>query len=161
MPAFTVKEAVNTAIKAEALGADYYAKMAKKAAAKPELKEMFELLAKDEIEHKKQFEELSQLLPEEIPNASEVDALFLEGVDIKKFFPSMENIDENLKPSDVIKNAYDFEKESVLFYGGVRDLIGPSPILDEIIKIEKAHVTQLMKYALDDSKFRGVSDDWA
>jgi hypothetical protein len=43
---------------------------------------------------------------------------------------------------------------------GLRDIIGRNPMLDEIIKIEKSHVTKLMKYVLDESHFRGMIDMW-
>jgi rubrerythrin len=97
--------------------------LAKKFSDKENLKNVFEILAKDEVEHKKQFQEL---LPESASFTKELnedEVLYFKGCDIAKYFPIMEEISANITPDEVLKHAFEFEKESVLFYSGIRDLM--------------------------------------
>jgi rubrerythrin len=159
MKEYTLKEAVETAIKAEELGIQYYSELARKFDKNPEIKEMLEKLAKDEIQHKNQFSDLLKLVPEG-KEPTKMDVEYIKGVDISKFFDDMEAVDTSQKPKEILQRAYEFEKESVLFYLGIRDMFGGSAVLDEIIQIEKGHMTRLMKYIVEDSKFRGIADEW-
>ncbi len=155
-----IKTAVKTAIKAESLGVTFYAELAKKYADNPELNEMFKLLARDEVEHKKQFEDILNSLGDSVGSTDQADIEFLKSLDISVFFAGMESIDTKLTPAQVLESAFNFEKESVLYYSAMRDVIGKSPQLDEIIRIEKLHMSQLMKILASDSRFRGMSDTW-
>ncbi len=160
MQAFTLKQVIETAIHAEELGIKFYSEMAKKFADNEKLKNIFELLAKDEVEHKKQFQELAEENTQLPFNLTEEDTLYFKGCDVSKFFPSMEETNEKLTPERILKNAFEFEKESVLFYTGIRYLIPMSDKLDLIIKTEKNHMTKLIKYIISDSEFRGIEDNF-
>lgn len=160
MQEITLKSIIETAIRAEELGINYYSELAKRFHKNAEIKEMFELLAKDEVLHKKQFNDLLSNLNDFNVAITELDKSFMSGVDISKFFKGMESVDNNAKPEEVLKNAFEFEKESVLFYSGLRDIIGENKELDEIIKLEKQHMTSLLKYIIDDAEFRGIQDSW-
>ncbi len=160
MTEVTIQDLIKTAIRAEELGINFYSELSKRFYKFEELKQTLELLAKDEVEHKRQFTELLSDVGEDKYEISEEDRDFLKGVDISKFFEGMETIGANVKPISILTKAYAFEKESVLYYIGIRDVVGKNPKLDQIIKIEKSHVTKLMKYILDESKFRGLSDEW-
>jgi len=160
MQAFTLKQVIETAIHAEELGIKFYSEMAKKFADNEKLKNIFELLAKDEVEHKKQFQELAEENTQLPFNLTEEDTLYFKGCDVSKFFPSMKETNEKLTPERILKNAFEFEKESVLFYTGIRYLIPMSDKLDLIIKTEKNHMTKLIKYIISDSEFRGIEDNF-
>jgi len=156
MVSFSLQQAIQTAIDAEEHGVKFYSEMAKKFAGDENLKNIFEILAKDEIEHKKQFSALldeSSELKEELP---EDNIIFLKSCDVSKFFAGMNNPPAN--PDEILKNAFQFEKESVFYYSGIRDIFGKSEKMDIIIQKEKSHMTQLMKYMLTDTKFRGTED---
>lgn len=155
----TVKRAIETAIKAEELGITFYSELARKLSANQELKSVFELLSKDEVEHKRQFTDLLKGIKGDV-SISKLDSAFMSGVDIASYFPAMETVNMNLKPSEILKSAYDFEKDSVLYYSAIRDIIGTNPVIDEIIRMEKLHMTQLFKYISTERKFRGLSDSW-
>ena len=160
MEEITLKKTIETAIKAEELGISFYSELSKLFGKDTELKEMFELLAKDEVEHKRQFTELLKSVADEDVQINDVDKEFMQGIDISKYFEFMESVDTNVKPSAVLMRAYAFEKESVLYYSGIRDIIGSSLQLDAIIQLEKMHMIRIMKYIVSDSKFRGISDEW-
>jgi rubrerythrin len=155
-----LKTAIKTAIKAESLGVVFYADLAKKFDNDFDLNETFKLLARDEVEHKRQFEEILATVEENDIIPDEVNGVFLNGIDISAYFAGMEKIDTNLTPVQVLQSAFNFEKESVLYYSTIRDIIGKNPQLDQIIKIEKQHMNQLMKILASGSKFRGMSDTW-
>jgi rubrerythrin len=134
--------------------------MAKKFSEKENLKKVFEILALDEVEHKKQFQDL---LPESSnygKTLSEDDILYFKGCDISKFFPRMEELSDSLTSDEVLQYAFEFEKESVLFYTGIKDMMGVHDKLDIIIAKEKGHMTKLMKYMIAEGKFRGIEDNF-
>lgn len=158
MENYTLNHALETAVMAEDLGIKYYSEMAKRFSHNDDLKNMFQLLAKDEVEHKKQFTELLKSVPQKNPTQFATEFQFLQAVDLSKFFKDMENVKDEYKIEEVLQGAFNFEKESVLFYIGIRDLFGEHPLLDEIINLEKNHMTKLMKYIVTGSEFRGISD---
>ena len=160
MAEITVQQVIQTAIRAEELGINYYSELAKRFSKYEDLRHILEQLAKDEVEHKRQFSEMLRNVGNDKFDIKEEDAEFMRGVDISKFFDGMETVGANVKPIAVLARAYAFEKESVLFYLGLRDIMGKNAQLDEIIRIEKSHVTKLMQYVLEDSNFRGISDEW-
>ena len=160
MSNYTLEKAIETAIKAEELGIKFYSEMSKRFHNYVEIKEMFELLAKDEYEHKKQFTNLLNQLPASIPSQMDIFVEFLNAVDISKYFQDMESIPNDIKPSEVLSRVYNFEKDTVLFYLGISDFLDDSQIIKEIINVEKKHVTKVMKYILTDGLFRGISDKW-
>lgn len=160
MNAFTLKQVIETAIHAEELGIKFYSEMAKKYADDEKLKNIFEILAKDEVEHKKQFQALAEENSQLPYDLTEEDKLYFKGCDISKFFPSLEESDIKLTPDQVLKNAFDFEKESVLFYTGIRYLIPMKDKLDIIIQKEKTHMTKIMHYIINNSEFRGIEDNF-
>ena len=153
-------KAIENAVKAEELGITFYTDLAKKFEKAPELNQMFKLLAKDEVDHKKQFEAILSSVDTGSIAGDETDKDFLEGIDISRYFEGMGKVDTALTPKEVLMNAYNFEKETVLYYIMIKDFIGGASELDEIIKIEKKHAMQLMKIITTDAKFRGMSDKW-
>ncbi len=157
MSEITVKSVIETAIKSEELGARTYSELAKKHSDKPEIKEMFELLARDEVEHKRQFSELMAMAPEQ-GEVDEANISYMEGLDIGKHFGVFDKM-LTMSEQDALRSAYDFEKESVLYYVGLKEMIkGDTALIDDIIKMEKYHMTKLMKYIVTESEFRGISD---
>lgn len=156
MSTLSVQSAIQRAVKAEELGVKHYSELARKYSDNFELKEAFELLAKDEAEHKKSFMELAESYGG-FTNASEEALEYLQIMDISKHF---ENLDTTAPLLEVMRRALSFEKDSVLFYDALRDAVGKNDALDSIIDFEKGHVRKLMQYILMESKFRGIKDHW-
>lgn len=160
MAQYTIKNAIETAIQAEDLGSSYYTGLASKFRDKTELKEIFELLALDEIQHKNYFKELLNQASEKAIELSDYDTIYLQGVNLRKFFKDLENYTQEIKPYEVLNIVLEFEKDSVLFYSHINELFGHNKILNEIIKSEKQHFVRLWKYLITESKFRGIEDKW-
>ena len=68
----TVRKAVEFAVKTEELGNIFYTRLAKKFSEDTEISEIFSTLAKDELAHRKQFNELLEKVPED-PGVSSRD----------------------------------------------------------------------------------------
>lgn len=160
MSKFTLNLAIETAIRAESLSVRFYKELADKLTKSPDIKMQLEKIALQKAEHKRIFEGLLTRATQKHSKALEADVDFLKTVDISSYFDDLEVIDAHKKPSEIIKFAYDFEKDTVLFYIALHDLYGHNDILDEIIRNEKAHMTMLMKYLLTELRFKGVEDVW-
>ncbi len=160
MKRITIKEVIEIAIRAEELGINFYSGLARKFTKRPDIKEMFELLAKDEVEHKRNFSGLASTLADGDVELNEDDMIYLKGVDISKHFNQMDSLDDNLNPVEVMNIVLEFEKESVLYYNHIRDMVGANDTIDSIIDKEKEHVRKVMQYLITDSKFRGLEDSW-
>ncbi len=57
-----------------------------------------------------------------------------------KSLPSMDHI---ITKKEAVNRALDFEKETLLFFVGVRDVVKEKEIVDEIIAEERRHVLWL------------------
>jgi rubrerythrin len=156
----TIKKALEIAVETEQLGEKLYNDMAVKFRNNEQLTEMFDFLAKDEADHEKQFKALLTGFEGKDIEISEEDKQYLEATDLTKYFENMKKVDDNAEPLDVLKLVYNVERGAVLFFTGIRDAVGTSKELDAIINIEKKHMTRVMRYILDDSKFRGMKDNW-
>lgn len=151
---FNLDEVFEMAIQIEANGANFY----KKAAGfqqDPADKEFLEKLARMEEKHKKTFEDMRQEVSDTEKQQTVFDpanelSMYLKAMadshggegnpDIADSFTGKESIEE------IITTAIDLEKESILFYLGLKDMVPPKyghDKLDHIIKEEKLHVAQL------------------
>jgi rubrerythrin len=131
---FTAKEIVEVAIKIEANGASFYRKAAAKQSEESN-RAFLEQLANMEDHHQRTFEKMSSDLK---PNEKQATV----------FDPNQETAqltgDESIE--EIIDIAIGLEKESILFYLGLRDFVPPEygqDKLDHIIQEEQRHIVQL------------------
>jgi rubrerythrin len=159
----TLYKAIELAITIEQLGAEYYARMEKKFKDESELKEIFNQLAKDEILHEAQFKALIENVPDDEPEKQQYELYqFLRATAISEFFSKdyFKHTD-NIKSSDVaLGRALAFEKATLQFYEAIKEILGESKELDDIIATERSHVVALMRIIVADAKFRGMDDKW-
>ncbi|MCA1792613.1 MAG: ferritin family protein [Desulfobacteraceae bacterium] len=151
---FSVNEVFEMAIQIEANGANFY----RKAAGfqnDPSDKQFLEKLAHMEDKHKATFEAMRQQVSDAEKERTVFDpanelSMYLKAMadshggegnpDIAESFTGKEAIEE------IITTAIGLEKESILFYLGLKDLVPPKyghDKLDHIIKEEKLHIAQL------------------
>jgi len=147
MKGFTITEIVEMAVQAERLGYKFYTAMSKRFKKQKELKELFDTLAEKEKVHEKRFESLKDFVikrePEDWQEAQKYFRAIMESeffIGKRKSLPSMSNIKTE---KDAVGLAIGFEKETLLFYIGLRGEIREKHILDEIIKEEQSHITWL------------------
>ncbi|MDT8379672.1 MAG: ferritin family protein [Desulfotignum sp.] len=151
---FNVNEVFEMAIQIEANGANFYRKAAE-LQQDPDNKEFLEKLARMEDKHKATFEAMRKDLSEGEKQQTVFDpanelSMYLKAMadnhggegnpDVVESFTGEEPIEE------IINTAIGLEKESILFYLGLKDLV-PAKYghekLDNIIKEEKLHIAQL------------------
>jgi rubrerythrin len=154
----TIAKAVDFAIKTEETGAKVYSKLANRFADNQELKELFELLAKEEVAHQRTFEKLRERLPEEPVSGGPEQMQYLRAMSISEFFAgeglfSKEQVETR---EDALHRAFNLEKATLQFYQAMRDVIGENEVLEAVIQAEKSHVVSIMRYLITDAKVRGV-----
>ncbi len=150
MKKFSVREIVEQAVQTEKLGYDFYSGMSKKFTKESKLKNLFDALAVMEQQHENLFIELRDKEEDRnIENPEEVSA-YLRAIVESEFFlgknkslPALEHL-KSVK--DAVHFALGFERETLLYYYGLKDVIGDDGVLSEIINEEKSHIRWLSEF---------------
>ena len=124
----TPRKAIEFAVKTEELGVKFYKQLAVRFSDQADLKEMFELLAQDEVVHGNQFRTLLAETPpdEGVSTGPEFD--YLRAMSLSQFFMG----DEGLKKKcNEIKNknaalslAFELEKATLHYYQAMKEVLG-------------------------------------
>jgi rubrerythrin len=151
----TPRRAVEFAIKTEQLGAKIYGKMAKKFSDNDEIKELFETLAQDEVTHEKQFIALlDELEQPDGPVPYEQDQ-YLRAMSISDIFYGLhKGFDQVETREDALGRALQLEKNTILYYQAMRDILGDNDSIEAIIKIEKQHAIRIARQLITGEKVR-------
>lgn len=160
----SLKGCVEFAIATEDTGAKFYVRLARKFTGNQEVSDLFTLLGKDEEEHKREFSELLQKLPEEpgVSNAPEKSE-YVRAMSISEFFTKQgpfADADKIGNRDEALDKVFAFEKATLGFYQAVKDMIGDNSILNQVIQAEKNHITRIMKVIITGEKFRSLLDQW-
>lgn len=148
---FSMREVIEMAIATERSGQAFY-QNASKLTRKNNLKELFQYLAEEEEKHLKTFQDFYNTLekkPEITPYNWEEAKLYLEALVDSKFFASPEkaiNLAKEAKDElEVIYAAIDFEKDTLLFFYQILDMIRSQEqeLVKKIIEQEKKHIQRL------------------
>jgi rubrerythrin len=159
----TLERAVEFAIKTEQLGAAFYSKLATAHAEDAELKQMLELLARDEEVHEAQFRSLRDRLPDDAVLGDD-DEEYLRAIAVAEIFhgghAALDSGAVAASREDVLARAFELEKTTVLYYEAMRKVLGPSDVLDAILEAERRHLKQVARYMLTGAKMRGLVDEY-
>jgi rubrerythrin len=162
--AMTPRKAIEFAVKTEELGTKFYQQLARKFSDQPEMKELFELLAKDEVIHERQFRKLLEKTPpdEGVSTGPEFD--YLRAMSLSRFFMGKDGLKKRCKKikdqKDALGIAFELEKATLQYYSAMREVLGANETLDAVIEAEKAHLAKVMQYVVTNAKFRGLADKW-
>ncbi len=148
---FNVVEVIEMAKDIEKRGHDFYKNQAEKTQDR-ELKELFERLAEDELDHYNRFEELGKAIKDNTKNEleyvydPEVSA-YLEAIIEFTIFPAEEGV-EITDIVDALQIAIYAEKDSILFYTEMLEHNDEQTavVLKKLIKEEKQHLLDLVRY---------------
>ncbi|NCO83996.1 MAG: hypothetical protein COZ31_01685 [Nitrospirae bacterium CG_4_10_14_3_um_filter_44_29] len=150
MEKFSVNEVIEQAVQAERLGYQFYSSMAKKFEKDEAFKKLFETLAQKELRHEKTFSELKGITGAEEPEGWEEVSQYLRAIVESEFFlgrnkslPSLEHVKSI---GAAVNFALGFEKETLLYFYEIRNVIKEKDIVDEIINEEKSHIMWLNKF---------------
>jgi rubrerythrin len=162
MESFSVKKAIELAIKTEKTGVAFYTKAAGLFAGNETLAQIFNQLAKDEVVHEQQFtgilEEYVSQQNKELENVEET--YLLQATSVSEFFKQdFLTVEGEPTAQDVLVQALNFEKSSLLHYIALNDIMKNNS-LEMIIEAEKQHTKALMKVLLTEAKFRGLDEDF-
>jgi len=162
---WTVRKATEFAVKTEELGGLFYKKMAKKFEANAEMKEVFELLAKDEEIHEHQFRKLLERTePDPDVSGKEEHLEILKVMSMSQFFMGDDGLygkpEELTDVKDALIRAFEMEKATLQYYQSMKDVVGENQVLNAIIKAEKNHLMKLAEYLMTEAKFRGIADNF-
>jgi rubrerythrin len=156
--AMTLRKAIEFAVKTEELGAKFYQQLAVRFSDQAELKEMFELLAQDEVVHGNQF----RTLLAETPRDEGVSTGPEFAMSLSQFFMGEEGLKKKCSEikdrNDAMSIAFELEKATLHYYQAMKEVLGENDTLEAVIEAEKAHLMKVMKYIIADAEFMGLSD---
>jgi rubrerythrin len=153
--AYNADEVLSMAIKIEENGAAFYRRAAQLQMSDEESKELLSL-ASMEDDHKRKFQQMQRSLPDRGAEGAPFDPY--EEADLYLFAVSDAHGGEGAPDAadaltgtetieEVLWTAVGLEKQSILFYVGLRDRIAPEDreTLDSVIAEEKRHVADLSR----------------
>ncbi len=152
MQNYSVREVVEMAVRTEKLGYEFYTQMAEKFNSDQGLKDLFTLLATMELKHEQIFTAILGRISDNEPNEWNEALNYLRAMMESQFFlgaekslPSLDNIKTVLEAVDF---AIGFEKETTLFFTGMKAAVAESdrPHVEEIIEEEMRHIAILTKF---------------
>lgn len=149
MEKFSIHEVLELAIQTEKVGYQFYTEMAAKFSDSEELVSLFKTLAAKELKHEKAYQGLKDSLGEADSDLEGYDELsqYMRAIVESEFFlgknKSLPSMDHIITKKEAVIRALGFEKETLLFFVGVRDVVREKEIVDEIIAEERRHVLWL------------------
>lgn len=148
MEKFSIREVLEQAVQTEKLGYQFYTGMADRFKDNGDLLKLFSTLAEKELTHEKTFSDLLNMIGDTEPEGWDEASLYMRAMVESEFFlgknkslPSMDNIKT---VADAVNFAIGFEKETLLYFHGIRDVVKEKDIVDEIINEEKSHIRWLV-----------------
>lgn len=150
MEKFSIVEVVEQAIQTERLGYQFYTTMAERFNKEEELKKLFTTLAEKELTHEKTFTELKNILGDTEPEGWEEIQQYMRAIVESEFFlgknKALPSMDKIKTVSDAVNFAIQFEKETLLYFYGIKDAVKEKDIVDEIINEERSHIRWLIAF---------------
>ncbi len=150
MEKYSIREVVEQAVRTEKLGFDFYTAMTLRFPEDKGLNDLFGKLASKELEHEKKFSDLRDTLKGEEPAGWEEVSEYLRAIVESEFFlgkkkalPSLEHV---RTVPEAVNFAIGFEKETLLYFYCIRDVIKEKNVVDVIIEEEKSHIIMLHKF---------------
>lgn len=150
MKRFSISEVIEQAIQTEELGYEFYTRMAKRFEEHEGLQRLFNTLALKELQHKNTFTKLKEITGESEPEDWEEVIPYFRAMTESEFFlgkgKSLPSMDGIKTPHDAVRFAIGFEKETLLYFLGIRDAVKEKEVVDEIIHEERNHIMWLSKF---------------
>ncbi|MFZ2196321.1 MAG: ferritin family protein [Thermodesulfovibrionales bacterium] len=150
MEKYSISEVIEQAVQTEKLGYQFYTTMAERFKHDSELKKLFETLGAKELVHEKRFSELKDITGAVEPEGWEEASQYLRAIVESEFFLGKHKSLPDLKHVHTIGAAVDFamgfEKETLLYFHAIRDVVKEKDVVDKIINEEKSHIIWLSRF---------------
>jgi rubrerythrin len=148
MEKFSIREVLEQAVQTEKLGYQFYTGMAERFKDNGELLKLFSTLAEKELTHEKTFSDLLAMVGDTEPEGWDEASLYMRAMVESEFFlgknKSLPSMDGIKTIEDAVNFAIGFEKETLLYFHGIRDVVKEKDMVDEIINEEKSHIRWLI-----------------
>lgn len=141
----TVRKSLEFAVEAEKIGARFYERAAGKFSTDSEVVSLCRALAQEERLHQATFERLLKTAPADVRDHQFEKDDYLRAMVRSEFFSrrgSFKDLDDVEGPADMLAMAVAFEKDTLLYYLGLREVLG-TDALDSVIAEEKKHIIRL------------------
>ena len=138
---FYLNEILNFAVEKEQQAADLYQKLADRSSDNPERKALFEKLVQDELGHKKFYAEILAETKDDAPHSEEYTAYMRQLIEDGRTTEPLPDDISGMPFNDILEYAIAREKDSVMFYLGLRQYVPKSAYdkVDQIIAEEAKH----------------------
>jgi rubrerythrin len=150
MERFSIREVIEQAIQTEKLGHKFYTTMAERFKENEGMIRLFETLAVKELLHEKAFSELKETVGGDEPEGWEEVSQYLRAIVESEFFlgkeKSLSSLEHVKTVEDAINFAIGFEKETLLYFYTIKDMVKEKEVIDEIINEERNHIMWLSKF---------------
>ena len=147
MAGYSIREVVEMAVQTEKVGGAFYTEMADKFKDNENINELFTKLADREKAHEATFTQLKESLGDTEPEGWEEASKYMRAIVESAFFLGKEKATAHIQGIQDYKAAVGFalafEKETLLYFYGIRDLVADKKIVDEIIDEEQSHIMWL------------------
>jgi rubrerythrin len=152
MENFSIDEILEQAIQIETLGHQFYTEMADKFMKDEELRKLFLALAEKEIEHKNYYVCMKDMVDRSEPEALDWEEVshYMRAFVESEFFlgnkKSLTGMDKINTVAEAVKYAIGFEKDTLLYFLGLRDVAPQKAAVDSIIDEERCHIRWLSRF---------------
>lgn len=150
MEKYSADEVIEMAIQTERLGYQFYTGMAEKFKENGRLKDLFHTLALKEQSHEAVFMQLKKEASyETVENPEEVGHYMRAMVESEFFIgkgKSLPSLDNVKSISDAVDFALGFEKETLLYFIGLRSMFSETGPIDAVINEERSHIAWLSQF---------------
>ena len=149
MNKYSIDEIMEMAIRTETLGYQFYTSMAEKFRKDDGLAKLFTTLASKEKVHEKTFTELKAKVAKQGAEPIEWDEVsnYMRAFVESEFFlgkgKALPSMDHLKTVQEAVTFAMGFEKETLLYFYELRNIVKEKEIVDEVINEEKSHIQWL------------------
>lgn len=152
MNKYSINEVLEMAVQTEKIGYQFYTHMAEKFKKDGELVNLFTTLATKEKAHEKTFADLKSMVSKSGPEPVEWEEVsnYMRAFVESEFFlgkgKSLPSMDHIKSAKDAVRFAIGFEKETLLYFLGLRGVVKEKEVVDEVINEEKSHIMWLAAF---------------
>jgi len=150
MEKYSIREVIEQAIQTEKMGYELYLAMANRFEKDEKLRKLFETLAVKEQEHEKTFTDLKEKVNDRRLEQWEEVSQYLRAIVESEFFlgkdKPMLSLEHLNNIEDAVRYALAFERETLLYYHSLKDLVREKEIMDKLINEEKSHIVWLSEF---------------
>jgi|WetSurMetagenome_2_1015567.scaffolds.fasta_scaffold00012_47 rubrerythrin len=149
MENFSIDEILEQAIQTEKLGNRFYTEMAEKFIGDEELRKLFLTLADKEAEHEALFTCMKDTAGKSEPSPVDWEEVshFMRAIVESEFFlgnkKNLAGMEKITSVAEAAQFALGFEKETMLYFIGLRDVAPQKEAVDAIIGEERCHIKWL------------------